>query len=134
MFFAELDEILKDEPFGSQNAQISEESNPIEDTFLKCDSDNKDDIILQYVNEESSASSQYNQYINRKKSSWKRDYYRSKISDLEDRRQFRERKLQLAINREERKLRHLQLKEKKFALAKLQFKLDKRKSMLEDKL
>lgn len=65
------------------------------------------------------------------KKRWKSDYYNSKISELEDRRKFRDQKLQLAFAREKRKTRQLELKEKKFELAKLQFELDKRKLALE---
>lgn len=131
IFFGELDELLKDEPFGSGNIPEKMEENDVSDDTVS-ESDDESQIVLEYVDENSSVTSA-NDMQNRQETNWKSNYYRSKISELEDRRQFREKKLQLSISKEERKLRYLQLKEKKYQLAKMQFELNKRKLMVEER-
>lgn len=129
-FFWALDEILKHEPFGSEAVQNKIDGNKSNDAIDDDDSDNEFELP-EDANGESDSNRSYGSDGIRSKRQWKNEYYSSKISELEDRRRFRDQKLRLAFAREKRKTRHLELKERKFELAKMQFELDKRKLALE---
>lgn len=127
-FFWALDEILKHEPFGSEafHSRAKAEMNKFDHTVIELN-DNESDIEFELAT--NSGSESIRSFSSKKR--WKSDYYNSKLSELEDRRQFRDQKLRLAFAREKRKSRQLELKEKKFELAKLQFELDEQKLALE---
>lgn len=129
-FFWALDEILKHEPFGSAAENSTAAENIDSDTILIDGDDDASEIDCQndLLDETDSNESS----TNRPKRLCKNDYYSSRISELEDRRRIRHKKLKLAVAREERKIRQLALKEKKFQLAKLRYELDKRRLILDE--
>lgn len=146
IYYHAMDEILKNESFGSSTVlNVSEyvEHSDEDATVDENVEDNLETDGSRYYHEhdhlDTGSMESCDNFIDNSKHqrvksrTWKSSYYNNKIDELRDRRLFRQKKLKLAISREERKIRELELKEKKFNLAKMQFELDKRKVNLEER-
>lgn len=132
-FYKELDDIWRHEPYGSAANEVSLESieNSVEMETILVD-DDEEGSEIDFQNDTMDEASMASDVVKSKR--WhKSDYYRSKISELEDRRRFRQKKLQLAVAKEERKIRQLALKEKQFELSRLQYELDERRLLLDER-
>lgn len=147
-YFNELDEILKYETFGSTAG--TSPPNDIK-TILIDDEDENGDLYDgemdesvgdAFGEEEEEVTNNHFEALtspsppserSHSRRTSKHDFYRSKILDLMDRRKVRNQKLNLAISKEERKMRQLELKEKQFDLDRRRFELDKRRFLLEEK-
>lgn len=153
-FYRALDELLKYKSFGSQvvlNAQQPENDQgdngsdeDMHDTLEeRTDAEDVTSGVHDRLEEETHFDDQPESSHGLKKETapsirpslkhWRGDYYSNKIDELEDRRRFRNRKLDLAFAKEQRKNRLMELKEKRYELDRMRYELDKRKFRFEER-